>query len=137
MVVREVELYVDTINDFVYDDYVAMCNREHRDVRSEKSKDFKNWNIDMKAVVLRLFLVRLGHSTIADNNVVVKAKNKETQEVQLKSFLLDKITNCPKIRFVREEKPDKLTLLTIDDDKKKTTYKMTFVDSSISYENIF
>lgn len=137
MIVREVELYVDTINDFVYDDYVAMCKREHREVGSEKSKDFKNWNIDMKSIVLRLFLLRLEHSTIADNDVIIKAKNKGTQESQLKSFLLDKIKNNNKIRFVREENPNKLTLLTIDDNNKKTTYKMTFVDTSISYENIF
>lgn len=134
--VNEVELYFDTINDFPYSDYVAMCNREGREPKEDKSKDFKNWNTDMKSIVYRMFLVRLKASEVAINMVNIKSKS-ETMQMPLRDFLINIFTNNTKFRFVREADPDKLSLCVIDKNKKQTTYKITFVDDSISYEHIF
>lgn len=135
--IHEVELYVDTINDFPYEDYVTICNKNNKEPQPDKSKDFKNWNKDMKMIVFRMFLVKLKHSTAADNIVSITSKNGEEQRVILKDFLTDIFSTYKKLRFVREIDPNKLSLLVIGDDKKRTTYKMTFVDDKISYEHIF
>lgn len=134
---HEVELYFDSITDFDYDDYVTMCNKEGREVFNEKSKDFKNWNKDMKLLVFRMFLVRLANSEKSKNLVNIKTTKEERQE-NLHDFLTSmfEVPNR-KFRFVREDNPDKLSLFCIDENKKKTTYKMTFVDDNISYEHIF
>lgn len=134
--INEVELYVDTINDFPYDDYVMMCQKEKKEPAPDKSKEFKNWNKNMKSIVYRIFLIKLMQSTIADNIVEIKSKN-GTQQESLRTFLTDIFSNNNKFRFVREIQPDKLSLLVIDENKKRTTYKMTFIDKNISYENIF
>ena len=134
---HEVELYFDSITDFDYDDYVTMCNKEGREVFDEKSKDFKNWNKDMKLLVFRMFLIRLANSEKSKNIVNIKTIKEEKQE-NLHDFLTS-MFEVPKrkFRFVREDNPDKLSLFCIDENKKKTTYKMTFVDDNISYEHIF
>lgn len=134
---HEVELYFDSITDFDYDDYVTMCNKEGREVFDEKSKDFKNWNKDMKLLVFRMFLVRLANSEKSKNLVNIKTTKEERQE-NLHDFLTS-MFEVPKrkFRFVREDNPDKLSLFCIDENKKKTTYKITFVDDNISYEHIF
>lgn len=134
---HEVELYFDSITDFDYDDYVTMCNKEGREVFDEKSKDFKNWNKDMKLLVFRMFLIRLANSEKSKNIVNIKTTKEERQE-NLHDFLTS-MFEVPKrkFRFVREDNPDKLSLFCIDENKKKTTYKMTFVDDNISYEHIF
>ena len=134
---HEVELYFDSITDFDYDDYVTMCNKEGREVFDEKSKDFKNWNKDMKLLVFRMFLIRLANSEKSKNLVNIKTTKEERQE-NLHDFLTS-MFEVPKrkFRFVREDNPDKLSLFCIDENKKKTTYKITFVDDNISYEHIF
>ena len=134
---HEVELYFDSITDFDYDDYVTMCNKEGREVFDKKSKDFKNWNKDMKLLVFRMFLIRLANSEKSKNLVNIKTTKEERQE-NLHDFLTSmfEVPNR-KFRFVREDNPDKLSLFCIDENKKKTTYKMTFVDDNISYEHIF
>lgn len=134
--INEVELYVDTINDFPYDDYVMMCQKEKKEPAPDKSKEFKNWNKAMKIIVYKMFVIRLNKSTTADNIVEIKSKN-GTQQETLRKFLTDIFANNKKFRFVREIQPDKLSLLVIDENKKRTTYKMTFIDKNISYENIF
>lgn len=134
--INEVELYVDTINDFPYEDYVMMCQKEKKEPAPDKSKEFKNWNKAMKIIVYKMFVIRLNKSTTADNIVEIKSKN-GTQQETLRKFLTDIFANNKKFRFVREIQPDKLSLLVIDENKKRTTYKMTFIDKNISYENIF
>ena len=134
--INEVELYVDTINDFPYDDYVMMCQKEKKEPAPDKSKEFKNWNKAMKIIVYKMFVIRLNKSTTADNIVEIKSKN-GTQQETLRKFLNDIFANNKKFRFVREIQPDRLSLLVIDENKKRTTYKMTFIDKNISYENIF
>ena len=135
--INEVELYVDTINDFPYEDYVTICEKNNKEPQPDKSKDFKNWNKDMKLIVYRMFLVKLKRSTIADNLVDITTKKGEAKQESLRNFLTDIFANNKKFRFVREVEPDKLSLLVIDDNKKRTTYKMTFTDKNIPYENIF
>lgn len=135
--INEVELYVDTINDFPYEDYVTICEKNNKEPQPDKSKDFKNWNKDMKLIVYRMFLVKLKRSTVADNLVDITTKKGETKQESLRNFLTDIFANNKKFRFVREIEPDKLSLLVIDDNKKRTTYKMTFTDKNIPYENIF
>ena len=135
--INEVELYVDTINDFPYEDYITICEKNNKDPQPDKSKDFKNWNKDMKLIVYRMFVVKLKHSTVADNLVDITTKNGDHKQQTLRDFLTNIFANYTKLRFVREADPDKLSLLVIDDNKKRTTYKMTFVDDKISYEHIF
>jgi len=135
--VNEIELYVDTINDFPYEDYITICEKNDKEPQDNKSKDFKNWNKDMKLIVYRMFLVKLKHSTVADNLVTITSKKGSLPNQTLRQFLTDIFAEYKKFRLVREIEPDKLSLLVIDDNKKRTTYKITFVDSNISYEHIF
>ena len=91
----------------------------------------------MKLLVFRMFLIRLANSEKSKNIVNIKTIKEEKQE-NLHDFLTS-MFEVPKrkFRFVREDNPDKLSLFCIDENKKKTTYKMTFVDDNISYEHIF
>lgn len=135
--INEVELYVDTINDFPYEDYVMVCQKEKREPAPDKSKEFKTWNKMMKIIVYKMFVIRLNNSSVADNLVDITSKKGDEPRQTLKGFLTNIFENNKKLRFVREIQPDKLSLLVIDENKKRTTYKMTFTDKNISYENIF
>lgn len=132
---KEIELYVDTINDFVYDDYVVMCENQGRKVYPQNSIDYKNWNGDMKNLVFRLFIERIKASTKIHNEVEIKSRGYH-DKMSLYDFIMSVISKNNKIRFVRETEPDRLSLFVIDKDKHQKTYKITFTDNTISYDLI-
>ena len=135
--INEIETFVDTINDFEYNDYLEMCNQQNREPQDEKSEDFAKWNSDMKNLVYRLFLRRLDWAPKAKNEVLIKARGDEDKTMMLNEFMNQIVASNNKLRFVRESDPDKLSLLVIDEEKHQKTYKMTFTDENLTYDNIF
>ena len=134
---KEVELYVDTINDFEYSDYVAMCNAQGREIHTQRSQDYYNWNHDMKILVFGLFLKRMTKDGKQAEMVEVRCRNEKPQNVILHEFVSDKLKEADKVRFVRMAEPDKLSLTIVDMNGKQKTYKMTFANKDVTYDGIF